>query len=520
MHSRSSPHDDAQRTTTNPEEFDDSNRVNVTPLNTIPYVHGGFAGAAPLLMMDKKWMMILKHLMPDAHLVLSNYAEQVDDNTDPLKVMKWAENNPVVAAYGMLHSKKTTPLEEQIESPSPPSKTGKDFMLDLANTKRAALAQVVMNQKRNKRIRKRSAGGAQPVLEWDVFLDPTIVRHVDAAIHKMDDLMNTTGREVYEEEVMVANIEVDRQVSRLMNRMMLAHGSTAQLLVEAVGVGARYNFSRVVKSGNVLKKQIEEGKQATSMFGCNSGRYRDTTLDDNMEYSSSTSIPSAKKRMKAADKAMDVRQSAIFVDRWLYLFSSALRLGKQSAESILFLMEKGKIKKDHLLKKSRSFQHRTSRFLRGTSKSFDNESVTEYTAQEDDFDNPSICGLFLCLGMNDPESVNADHGNSKMAESAAVIRKLLGENLRLVLDMKSRHVPARVWGRLIDNLRSRGLDVEGIGSFDIYELRQIETRTSTPVTTIFFFHSAGDLQRACHANEVSLFIFSKNAMFGTVPSLI
>lgn len=66
-----------------------------------------------------------------------------------------------------------------------------------------------------------------------------------------------------------------------------------------------------------------------------------------------------------------------------------------------------------------------------------------------------------------------------------------------------RHVPARVWGRLINHLRSRNLDVEGIGSFDIDELRNIENSTSTPVTTIFFFHSAGDLQRAIHANEVS-----------------
>ena len=98
-----------------------------------------------------------------------------------------------------------------------------------------------------------------------------------------------------------------------------------------------------------------------------------------------------------------------------------------------------------------------------------------------------------------------------MAESANVIKKLLGEPLRLVLDLKSRRVPAKVWARLIDNLRARGLCVEGIGSFDIDELRVIGSAASTPVRKILFFHSAGDLQRACHANEVGfdckMFVF-------------
>ena len=40
------------------------------------------------------------------------------------------------------------------------------------------------------------------------------------------------------------------------------------------------------------------------------------------------------------------------------------------------------------------------------------------------------------------------------------------------------NVPERVWGRLIENMILRGLDVEGIGSFDIHELRQIKTRWS------------------------------------------
>ncbi len=69
-------------------------RIPVTSLNEIQYAHGGYAGAAPLLMDDKKWMMILQILMPDEHEILSAYAEQVAEKPDPLKIMKWAENNP------------------------------------------------------------------------------------------------------------------------------------------------------------------------------------------------------------------------------------------------------------------------------------------------------------------------------------------------------------------------------------------------------------------------------------------
>mmetsp|Transcript_30422 Transcript_30422/g.37159 ORF Transcript_30422/g.37159 Transcript_30422/m.37159 type:complete len:361 (-) Transcript_30422:209-1291(-) len=116
--------------------------------------------------------------------------------------------------------------------------------------------------------------------------------------------------------------------------------------------------------------------------------------------------------------------------------------------------------------------------------------------------SPSMCGLFLCLGMDDPKSRRVNHINDSMVKSIKIIENLLGEPLRVVLDLKSRRVPPRVWARLIENLRARGLIVEGLGSFDVAELRSISECCATPITQILFFHSAGDLQRACHAKEV------------------
>ena len=128
------------------------------------------------------------------------------------------------------------------------------------------------------------------------------------------------------------------------------------------------------------------------------------------------------------------------------------------------------------------------------------------------------CGMSLCLGMDDGEdrfycgkstgqTSNSvfplnPHASHQMARDIQRIYDVLGEPLRLVLDLKSRRVPPRVWSRLIDNLRSRGLIIEGIGSFDVDELRVIGKGCSYPLTPILFFHSVGDLQRACHANEV------------------
>jgi len=489
------------------KEREDSSSVPVTSINKISYVHGAYAGAAPLFMNDKKWMMILEHLMPEQYLILSNYIKQTYGVIDPLKVMKWAENNPVVAAYGMLHSKNNIVVDDVDEEEITPPPKRRDFMRELANTKLAVLSKNNSDKQRKKKMQ--SQRNVNPALEWDVFLDPTIVMQVDSAIRKMEALMDERDHETFHEELVAANIEVDRQVSRLMNRMMLAHGSAAQLLVEAVGVAAKYNFSRVVKTTKQLHKKVKQ-KSRKNIFGCST---TDTTVDEDLEFSISG------KNVEATSKATDVKTSAIFVNRWLRIYAFALKLGKESIDSIEFQVRKRGVRKK-TMKKSRSVEGLTSRFLRGALNSMssdndnDNDESPGLDIPGDDMEsmdpwaNPPLCGLFLCLGMNDPASENADHDVSTLAESAELIKKLLGERLRLVLDMKSRRVPAKVWGRLIDNLRSRGLIIDGIGSFDIDELRQIKSSTSTPVTSISFFHSAGDLQRACHANEVcQLFSF-------------
>ena len=73
-----------------------------------------------------------------------------------------------------------------------------------------------------------------------------------------------------------------------------------------------------------------------------------------------------------------------------------------------------------------------------------------------------------------------------MAECVKMIGQILGEQLRLVFDLNSRNVPPRVWGRLIENLRAKGLIIDGIGLFDHDELRMSGAHTCSPIQLMFF----------------------------------
>jgi hypothetical protein len=235
------------------------------------------------------------------------------------------------------------------------------------------------------------------------------------------------------DQSIVAEIEVDRQVGRLVSRMLLAHGSTGQLVTEALGVARKFNFNRVARTTN-------------------------------------------------PDHAKSMSQSmGIFVGRWLHFFLSALQLADR------YDMRRRKSARSRKLAMSRDAR-------------LDENKIMPEQA--------FLCGLLLCMGMADPNSAKADHSINEIASTLRQIQEILGSPLSVVLDLKSRRVPPRVWARLIDNLRSRGLCIHGIGSFDIKELRSIAKGCSTPVTPIIFFHSAGDLQRACHSDEVSSFYFS------------
>jgi hypothetical protein len=133
------------------------------------YGHGAFMGAARQMLNDPKWNRILQTLMPDV------YAD-VQGVTDEGDLIPKLENNPVMAAYGMMQ---TQALDQRREG-------GRSDRIDTLQA-----------------------------LEWDCWLDPDVIDAYDEA---SDD---------------AAKRALD---ARLVDTMLIAHGNTKQTVLENIGV--------------------------------------------------------------------------------------------------------------------------------------------------------------------------------------------------------------------------------------------------------------------------------------------
>jgi hypothetical protein len=359
--------------------------VSIPPINYVSYVHGGYAAVAPLFVDDAYWMNVLQFLMPEAHSQLMKLIKvkspfggvrgMSTTATGLAHLMNWAQSNPVVAAYGVLQG-----------YPYRPTPKGTTSTTSRIRTKVPNITPI----------------------EWDVFLDPLVVQDVDKALQTQS--------------------EVETQLTTLMSRMLLSHGSVSQLMVEALGVAPKFNFSKLAAQASTAT-------------------------------------------------------SAIFLTTWLQLFLSALQHGRQ--------------------------RHAQNNIILTTN------DAANFQLQPDQIDceeqqpyfNNNFCGLLLCTKNEDlvPRISHEDNFTNTLKQVLSEIKEILGGTpLQVVLDLKSRNVPPRVWAGLIDTLLYHGLGVHGVGTFNIDEARAIvqECTASSSIIPIIFFHSAGDLQRACHANKV------------------
>jgi hypothetical protein len=107
-------------------------------------------------------------------------------------LMKWAQHNPVVAAYGVLQGYPYWP------SPHATAFANSRVWSKVPNT---------------------------TPIEWDVFLDPYLVLEIDKE-------MQTQKQP-----------QLDKLLTSLITRMLLSHGSVSQLMAEALGV--KFNSSKL-----------------------------------------------------------------------------------------------------------------------------------------------------------------------------------------------------------------------------------------------------------------------------------
>lgn len=400
---------------------------------------------------------ILRTLMPEVYVEISRRVV----NTPVQCLIHWAENNPVVAAYGTAHE------------------------LEYC--------------------------GKLPTLEWDVFLNPFLVKRVEVVLEArhsfLKDVAKTSTRiqavlsqkreeRVYTDKMdaisilMTAeqrkilhfyNTEIQKRVILLLEEMLIAHGNVSQLALEQTGILKQFNFSRVKHTRRTLgggiyaKHWIMTYTEALCMSTELDGTVvEDYSIDDGD--SVINSLPST-----PTNKVVD------FIDQNIEnapLLNSDLTTTSLSKRDVVL-----GTKNNTCIERSPEERQR----------------ILESSMSYDDLALASI-------------------SNCSIAECMRTLKQITqcDAPLGIILDVKSRHVPKRVWALVLEALRDMGARVEGIASFFAEDIRHISHYCSVPIKEIIFLHSAGDLQQACHNGFIrpgdSVF-FNAGTLFWNYPNV-
>ena len=388
------------------------------------------------MLTNPHWIAILRRLMPDVYVEISRRAAFA---AAP-RLIHWAENNPVVAAYGTAH---------EIEF-----------------------------------------SGKVPILEWDVFLDPYLVQRVEIVLNEKESFVQrqnnirerTTNQnnDVLERSESTINVaderlvlsyydkEIARRTAILCERMLIAHGNVVQLVMEQIpdrtGYFKRYNFSRVKRTrktlgGGIYAQQwIQIYSEAMKLGMGYDDNYSDNLGDVSLDGDGFSGPPSniitIRKDVKDKERMIDDR--------------------------------------DRLINNKAMSPRNTACTTRRRTKNISTArtSTTNSQIPEEQEDPTSLQMEFKC--------------KKSISESISTLKLILkcSSPLGILLDMKSRHVSRRVWALVVDYLRASGVRVEGIASFFVEEVRDITQLCASPVNEIIFIHSAGDLQHGCHNGNI------------------
>ena len=429
--------------------------TNVSQVVRVPFVRGAFTAAGPMMVRDPQWMEILRTLLPDTYAAAHG---SLPHNHSAAISNKWAELNPVVAAYGIVMGK------NRLSSSSPPQPSSS------ASTVSTLSVSVSMSSKKNKvrfddTVQTVSTLDAEknhdetmlynndpPAVEISVFLDPDAVKAVEEAIRG-------TRAAVSDNAVIEAYGELDDQVSHLIETMALAHGSTMQLTAEALGVLQKQTFASLVTTGN------------DSSGGLRGERFIPCTCQG-----------------QSGGAAATAASTGMLFGRWLGLFAKALTLSVASSKGPQGDRDR-----------ATSVDSNTSLFVT-ESKDSDGEANPEDEAGSVASGATADTTTTASTASETNDGSNGDQSDDtskSILETSVMVERLLGHPLRIVLSPKSRVSPD-VLACLIDGLRQRAIHVEGVCSFQTSLLRSIEDRVLVPVKSFHLFHSVGDFQQAFH----------------------
>jgi len=500
-------------------------------IHSIPYAHGGFFGAAPFMLANPFWIDILRALMPDVYVEISRRVL-----TAPVpRLIHWAENNPVVAAFGTAHEMEFS--------------------------------------------------GRVSTLEWDVFLDPHLVRRVEIVLEERDKFLSrcvssqsnshhvditangTCHAEAFLDDpsekatLQYYNAEIRRRTVILVERMLIAHGNLTQLILEQTGYAKKYNFSRVRRTrrtlgGGIYARQwlavyaealrlgmgysdldnqeivSEFSAQAAEEYTSESSVELESEDDEGastVEEEDTPLLPPTRGEEVSADRTPVLgERKSIRQSTGCDSGENALPLGQSpplspSTYNSFSISDPPAERTVDPVASGATHNNDTSFRRRQRSRRSASRSVNEPSEQESNPTTPSSSpqkkhrggdGAHTTPRRTTPRQVSPSTSNHQslsalamssvpettIIESISLLKEITRCNapLGLVLDVKSRHVSHRVWALVVDALRDAGARVEGIASFTISEIRDISSYCSSPCNEIYFFHSAGDIQQACY----------------------
>ena len=504
-------------------------------INSIPYAHGGFFGAAPFMLANPFWIDILRALMPDVYVEISR---RVLTAPAP-RLIHWAENNPVVAAFGTAHEMEFS--------------------------------------------------GRVSTLEWDVFLDPHLVRRVEIVLEERDKFLSrcvssrsgdhhfditahgTSHAEAFLDDpsekatLQYYNAEIRRRTVILVERMLIAHGNLTQLIVEQTGYAKKYNFGRIRRTRRTLGGGIY-ARQWLAVYA-EALRLGMGYDPDDQDLAVDGGYDSQVTGLSEDDLSVDDLESE-FGDEDDPAFTDTATAEVEDTPLLTPTNIDESARSPPLVNKKGSLQSTGCGFHENELRRSPPPSPTTYNsfAQNEIPDAPPLVAGpstdTVTLASNDatfrrrrkssrdmskpsdrggipprtpsvsprkkrhsrPSSATASRSTTKqtpgsssnhkslnalamssvpettIVESIALLKEITRCNapLGLVLDIKSRHVSQRVWALVVDALRDAGARVEGIASFTIAEIRDISGYCSSPCNEIYFFHSAGSIQQACY----------------------
>jgi hypothetical protein len=463
-------------------------------IKNVPYVHGGFFGAAPFMLTNPFWIKILRILMPDVYVEIARRASYAPAP----KLIHWAENNPVVAAYGTAH---------EVEF-----------------------------------------SGKVPTLEWDVFLDPYLVRRVEIVLsekeafvkrqkdarkklreanggesNRADGETSPLGSKATEDAAALASSdarlvlsyydkEIRRRTEILVDRMLIAHGNIAQLVMEQTGYFKKYNFSRVKRTRKTLGGGIF-ARQWIAVYAEAMRMGMGGELDDDDDDEDDDDMSDSR-----TEGSIETREDLDFGENDF----TDTNEGGQNVEMVGGFNSSSPEKRDRgnqVINKSpdappdKIVMKRKSDATAVINNIYNGDDTS--TASDDESSPRSRPPLSTkrhrrnkSLGQVqlNPTSLRKAAFSSDMSikDSISMLKPILqcSAPLGILMDMKSRHVPKRVWALVIDYLRDAGARVEGVASFIVDEIRDISQYCGSPVNEIVFIHSAGDLQHGCHTGQI------------------